>query len=149
MKKTITFILLFITSLGYSQNLKGSLKYGGNQDGKTFSITYRSMQKGTLNPENNWVTNSLPASMKSTVFFNYDDSNKLKVIFSNGKDNILYNIRNIETENNDYLGLITLADASHTDFTNGKAEIRLTKKELQITIIESNTVLTFLNPIKN
>jgi hypothetical protein len=149
LKKIIIFILLFTASLGYGQNLKGSLKYGGRQDGKPFSITYALMMEGINDPEINISSNSLPAEVKTTVFFNYDNSNKLKVIFSNGKHNILYNIRNIYTRKPNSVGFITEADASHTDVKNGKAEIVFTDRDIQILIVESNKVITFLAPIKN
>jgi len=87
--------LIGIPNYGEHQNLKGSLKYGGEyQNGEPFKVTYRSAMFGKL--EGGSLVTDAPVNVEFTVFFNFNNENKIKVIFPNGKVNIIHNINNIE-----------------------------------------------------
>jgi hypothetical protein len=146
MKKIILLLLLLISTIISGQSLKGDLKKGGFQEGKPFSIVYSNVKIGTYNEYTESYNQNVDRN--STVFFNYNNSNKIKVVFPDGQDNILFNIKNIKNETSSYFGLISEADANHKDIENGKAKIRFTEKDFQILITESKTVILFSYPKK-
>ena len=96
MKKLLIFIsLIFISSNIYCQNLKGSLKYGGEyQNGESFKIIYQRASSGKVDRE------SYIADKENfgdyIVFFNYNNENEIQIFFPDGRHNIIYNINNIE-----------------------------------------------------
>ena len=95
MKKLLTLVsLILISSNVYCQNLKGSYKYGGEyQNGEPFKVTFRSVMFGKLQ-EGSLVTDA-PVNAEFNVYFNFNNENKIKVVFPNGNHNIIYNINNI------------------------------------------------------
>lgn len=147
MKKYILILMLLPASIAYSQTLSGNLKLGGVKKAKPFHITYNGIASGELIPGSGYLKISIPISQKSNVYFNYDNKNKIKVVFQNGKSSVLYDIWNIEEENDENLGKITTALATHEDIEGGKAKITLTNNMFRVVIVETNFVMEFTRPI--
>ncbi len=93
-KLLILIILIFNLPTAHTQNLKGSAKYGSEyQKGKPFEVTFRSLMFGKF--KEGKITTELPISTEVIVLFNFNNENKIKVMFPKGKHNIIYNINNI------------------------------------------------------
>lgn len=149
MKELTILLILFVSIAVHSQKIKGSLKDGGVQLGEPFSKTYRSISMGKHDPTTGWLTMSLPDNQRCTAYFNYDNKNQLKVVFGNGRSNVLFDIHDIEVEQSETVGEITRALASHKDMPGGKASIQIHDGGLLIIILESNTALEFTRPVQN
>ena len=149
MRNLFLILILFLSSITYSQKLKGNLKLGGYQDAQPFHIAFDAIATGEIIPGSGYLKISLPVTQKTNVYFNYDNENKLKVVFQNGKSNLLYDIWNIEVEEDENLGKITTALATHEDIEGGKAKITLTNKIFRIVIVETNFVMELTRPLRN
>lgn len=146
MRRFFLILMLLLSSITYGQKLKGNLKLGGEQDGEPFHITYDAIATGEIVPGSGYLKISLPVSQKTNVYFNYNNENKLKVVFQNGKSNVLYDIWNIEVEEDENIGKITTALATHEDVEGGKAKITLTNKMLRVVIVETNFAMELTLP---
>lgn len=102
MNKTIIlvfslFMSLLFNSLNiHSQSLEGYAKYGGKyKEGEPFSLTFRSIILGTSNGASITLDTSDRMSGVMQVFFNYNSTNNIKVIFPDGNSTYIKNISNI------------------------------------------------------
>ena len=150
MKKIILLLIIFISNNISSQSLKGEKKWGGVQEGKPFSIIYSNHKVGTYNES----TVSFPLSQSydsnSTIFFNFNNSNNIKIVFADGQHQMIYNIRNIINKTESYFGKTSEADATANSFSGDKpntnVKIRFTERDFQIDFTDSNKIIEFSYP---
>ena len=150
MKKIILLLIILISTNISSQSLKGKKKFGGVQEGKPFSIIYSNHKLGNYNES----TVSFPLSQSydsnSTIFFNFNNSNNIKIVFADGQHQMIYNIRNIINKTESYFGKTSEADATAKSFsgggTNTNVKIRFTERDFQIDFTDSNKIIEFSYP---
>ena len=150
MKKIILLLIILISTNISSQSLKGKKKFGGVQEGKPFSIIYSNHKLGNYNES----TVSFPLSQSydsnSTIFFNFNNSNNIKIVFADGQHQMIYNIRNIINKTESYFGKTSEADATAKSFSGGKpntnVKIRFTERDFQIDFTDSNKIIEFSYP---
>lgn len=150
MKKIILLLIILISTNISSQSLKGEKKIGGVQEGKPFSIIYSNNKLGTYNE----YVESFPLShsydSNSTIFFNFNNSNKIKIVFADGKHQMIYNIRNIINKTSSYFGKTSEADGTADSFLGGKkktkVKIRFTERDFQIKFTDTNNIIEFSYP---
>ena len=150
MKKIILLLIILISTNISSQSLKGWKKNGGVQEGKPFSIIYSSHKFGTYNESIMSFPFSQIIDLNSTIFFNYKNTNNIKIVFTDGGHIMINNIRNIINKTESYFGKTSEADATANSFSGDKpntnVKIRFTERDFQIDFTDSNKIIEFSYP---
>jgi hypothetical protein len=142
-------IILISTNIS-SQSLKGGKKIGGVQEGKPFSIIYSNYKVGTYNESTVSFPLSQSYDLNSTIFFNFNNTNNIKIVFASGQHVMINNIRNIINKTESYFGKTSEADATTDSWSGGKqktnVKIRFTERDFQIEFTDSNNIIEFSYP---
>ena len=151
MKKIILLLIILISTNISSQSLKGGKKNGGVQEGKPFSIIYSSHKFGTYNESIMSFPLSQIIDLNSTIFFNYKNTNNIKIVFTDGGHIMINNIRNIINKTESYFGKTSEADATANSFSGDKpntnVKIRFTERDFQVKFfINTKNIVEFSYP---